>query len=454
MKKVTLLFVLIILCLSSCVTAIAHPGNTDGNGGHYDNSTGEYHYHHGYPAHQHDDMDGDGIPDCPYDDSVSYDDDEEEYDSSTAWDLYKKSDAYQNAPKGNSGSSNQSSTQSPAVSTQTGSSSNSRILPISLVFLGIIAVFVIIHYVKKIVIRRKQRELLKEGIPKLKQDYESLISDYHNLQRIYRVLDLRSPEEVAHVPADSYLDDDGLPRQLGVSNIIHDRYYLFVNLNTGTVHRADCRYGSNYCVPINICDLRKYTYKGPYACHLCHPTLPDISWVMQYKIILSGLELLNPGITERHQILRKNAYQISQEAASKPAPKKLTAVYAKAANGMTVRVPIDKLDAWKAEQAKLHHDNFLSEPPVPISFENRNIDLYHVKSTCISHAGYDSETGCLFLRMKDTGYLYMYKNVPQIIFRKIRTVNSVGRFYNRYIKGRYSSQRLNDIDIPCFHEEE
>ena len=30
-------------------------------------STGKYHYHHGYSAHDHYDMDGDGIKDCPYD---------------------------------------------------------------------------------------------------------------------------------------------------------------------------------------------------------------------------------------------------------------------------------------------------------------------------------------------------------------------------------------------------
>lgn len=47
--------------------ATAHPGDTDSNGGHYDRSTGEYHYHHGYPAHDHYDMDGDGDIDCPYD---------------------------------------------------------------------------------------------------------------------------------------------------------------------------------------------------------------------------------------------------------------------------------------------------------------------------------------------------------------------------------------------------
>lgn len=57
-----------VLLLSCCTVALAHPGATDANGGHYDHSTGEYHYHHGYPAHQH--------PDgrCPYN-----------YDDRTGW---------------------------------------------------------------------------------------------------------------------------------------------------------------------------------------------------------------------------------------------------------------------------------------------------------------------------------------------------------------------------------
>jgi hypothetical protein len=49
------------------LVAYAHPGRTDGSGGHYNRSTGEYHYHHGYSAHDHYDMDKDGDVDCPYD---------------------------------------------------------------------------------------------------------------------------------------------------------------------------------------------------------------------------------------------------------------------------------------------------------------------------------------------------------------------------------------------------
>lgn len=60
------LLIAIILCLCLSVVASAHPGRTDSNGGHTDHSTGEYHYHHGYSAHQHYDKDGDGVLECPY----------------------------------------------------------------------------------------------------------------------------------------------------------------------------------------------------------------------------------------------------------------------------------------------------------------------------------------------------------------------------------------------------
>ena len=58
-KLVSVLLCLLLLAMP----AAAHSGRTDSNGGHTDHSTGEYHYHHGYPAHQH----PNGV--CPYDHS-------------------------------------------------------------------------------------------------------------------------------------------------------------------------------------------------------------------------------------------------------------------------------------------------------------------------------------------------------------------------------------------------
>lgn len=41
-RRILIIFNIIILISSIC---IAHSGRTDSNGGHYDTSTGEYHYH-------------------------------------------------------------------------------------------------------------------------------------------------------------------------------------------------------------------------------------------------------------------------------------------------------------------------------------------------------------------------------------------------------------------------
>lgn len=64
--KISLLLLLALLISSTILNVSAHPGRTDSSGGHTDHDTGEYHYHHGYPAHNHYDMDGDGIVDCSY----------------------------------------------------------------------------------------------------------------------------------------------------------------------------------------------------------------------------------------------------------------------------------------------------------------------------------------------------------------------------------------------------
>lgn len=59
MKRLLFSALMVALLLPS--PALAHGGATDSNGGHTDHSTGEYHYHHGYEAHQH----TNGV--CPYD---------------------------------------------------------------------------------------------------------------------------------------------------------------------------------------------------------------------------------------------------------------------------------------------------------------------------------------------------------------------------------------------------
>ena len=49
MRKFVRSLVLVPLLALVCLSVVfAHPGKTDADGGHYNRSTGEYHYHHGY----------------------------------------------------------------------------------------------------------------------------------------------------------------------------------------------------------------------------------------------------------------------------------------------------------------------------------------------------------------------------------------------------------------------
>ena len=59
--------ILSVLCIACIFTSFAHSGRTDSSGGHWNKSTGTYHYHcGGYPAHSH----SGGV--CPYKTPKSY----------------------------------------------------------------------------------------------------------------------------------------------------------------------------------------------------------------------------------------------------------------------------------------------------------------------------------------------------------------------------------------------
>lgn len=60
MKRLFCFIIITFIVSLSLVTAFAHSGKTDEDGGHYVSDTGEYHYHHGLSAHQHPNGE------CPY----------------------------------------------------------------------------------------------------------------------------------------------------------------------------------------------------------------------------------------------------------------------------------------------------------------------------------------------------------------------------------------------------
>lgn len=52
-KSIKKILLMLIICFSFSTIVFAHPGRTDSNGGHYNRSTGEYHYHDGSSANQY-----------------------------------------------------------------------------------------------------------------------------------------------------------------------------------------------------------------------------------------------------------------------------------------------------------------------------------------------------------------------------------------------------------------
>ena len=74
-KKYNCVIKVLLVLIIMTSNVFGHSGRTDSNGGHYNRSTGEYHYHHGYSAHQH----PNGI--CPHEDKNKV---QEKVDSATS----------------------------------------------------------------------------------------------------------------------------------------------------------------------------------------------------------------------------------------------------------------------------------------------------------------------------------------------------------------------------------
>ena len=293
MKKLILFFLCLIMCV---VVSFAHPGGTDSNGGHYNRSTGEYHYHHGYPAHQH----TDGL--CPYD-----------FDDKTGQ---------------SSGSSSNSSTSyksSPGVKIEYSSNSaiqESRRYPDILDFILdhifasvvvlILFIICIVIFVKHAIYSHNNRAFIRSGGAQkmarilmldlydirgrrnrcieslsciLSRNLESLQSN----QLIPKKADpfVQLLRQYYHVPADAYISDDGNPSST-IGNGVYGRYTVWLN-NRGTIyHCASCYYTSS--------SRQTSAYGLPASatpCSKCRPILPDMSWVEPYKDALSSLSVFD-----------------------------------------------------------------------------------------------------------------------------------------------------------------
>ena len=71
-----------------------------------------------------------------------------------------------------------------------------------------------------------------------------------------------------------------------------------------------------------------------------------------------------------------------------------------------------------------------------------SISMQPVDSTCFSHVGYDKANRILKVRFRDSKSVYIYKNIPNEVYRALINASSIGSYYNNYIKNKYEYVRI------------
>ena len=70
------------------------------------------------------------------------------------------------------------------------------------------------------------------------------------------------------------------------------------------------------------------------------------------------------------------------------------------------------------------------------------LKLVCVKSNNIEAIDFDSLNNNLLIKFKNSSKVYKYKNVSKCIFENLMSSTSKGRFFIRYIKGKYKFEKI------------
>ncbi len=250
MKKKMCCFALTLLLLAA--PASAHSGRSDSSGGHYDRATGEYHYHHGYPAHQHEN----GI--CPYD-----------FDDRTG----------ENSGGSGSGSSaTDSGGGAKSASPDAVTNDSSRFpIPISAIVVGsVIVFFVLLSLFATIPERMQTRKYQQQWKARRNERRKELLDLYGG----------KTKQEIASecgMPDGIEIGPDGLPKETSADGW-GDSLTFYVSPSGQAYHqRPTCTRSAD--IPIHAANLE---YRSP--CHRCFPCVPDMDWYWRYRSILNELE--------------------------------------------------------------------------------------------------------------------------------------------------------------------
>lgn len=228
------LFILVVCLLMLLSPASAHSGGTDSKGGHYDHSTGEYHYHHGHPAHQHDNGE------CPY----NFDDQTGKKSGSSSKDSSKSKSSQDKTP----------STKKSALSELWGIVKG--LLTGLACFVGLCLILYAPHYLIEQI--KKMRQFRKE-----KAAYEKLYKE-------------RNPIDLVNKPRFTIIGADGLPRQTPSREGWGELYTVYVTERGQAYHqRRGCCYATRQMHIYHASQSRR-------PCKVCCRDVPDLTWYSEY----------------------------------------------------------------------------------------------------------------------------------------------------------------------------
>lgn len=251
MKRVAALFLSFLFLICS---ASAHPGRTDSSGGHHVSATGEYHYHHGYSAHQH----IDGV--CPYD-----------FDDKTGQNSGSSSGTSTTGKKG--------STASTEANKDPEDKSKSSVwdyilIGFLIVVFGLpVLVFPVIAVVDNAKAKKHKAAQEEENKRRFNEKRNDYIKQYAG----------KTIEELSDMPPDTEIGEDGLPKTKG-SVGWGERYTFYVSRRGKAFHRnTNCNAAAK--TKIHACAAYGYS-----PCKKCKPICPDLNWFRKYRHINSICE--------------------------------------------------------------------------------------------------------------------------------------------------------------------
>lgn len=388
-----------ILLFSCCTAAYAHPGATDANGGHYDAETGEYHYHHGYPAHQH--TDGK----CPYD-----------FDDRTGWNSGSSSGGSDSAsrpnrrtaPPGYESPKPVEHQKFPRVLTSI-SWENPLVYPFFISF-GIMVLSILfggIPFADNYKNKRHRSELTRST---------SLLVFVGSLAGVITAVGLFVVAESADAQLVFALNYILWPsaaafRYSGV-NEKTKKIFRFFQLILSTI---------SVCILFFVCTHHTLAVIGALA-FACVSAYAAVKLPLELSVAKDRLANSPPA---PHQQSVSKPPVASAAPQPKPAPPPEPSPHPALQREVEVSKP---REVEPEPPSRLNAaDTYL------YSLGGRDVTLYGVESSYISHVGYLFSQEQLFVRMK-SGRVYTYNHVAPELYWEFVHADSIGEFYNRHIK--------------------